>query len=546
MEEDRAMTGPRRHAPRWPAVLVALTLALGSACAGTGSSTDEGTGTAEAAEPVAGGTIVFALSAETAGWSPAGDAWLSSGYNVARAVFDPLTAYDADGAIRPFLAESIDANDDFTEWTIGLRAGVRFHDGTDLDAAALQTHLEQMVASPIWSHFFEPVTEIATADAMTVTIRTSEPYSTLPHLLSLQPGYVAAPAQYAAGADGPLEPIGTGPFVFENWVMDSTLEVGRNDDYWRGEPARLDSIEFRVITDPIARLDSLEAGDVDLIEVADADTIVALDDSDELTLHLEDRAEGTERSLALNAGAEPFDNPNARLAVAHAIDREQLSAIVFDDRFPAANGPFQPDSPWYQDVEFPRYDVEEAKRYAQRYEDETGRPLAFTLRGLPDSTTGEVSQLIQTMLAEAGIEMTIDPVESTQLLVGSVTGEYQANAVEQLFGSQHPDREYPILHSSDGEGIQVNVTRLDDAELDAALDESRRTDVPDEQIAAWKTVQERLAAQNTIIFLVHQERGVAANGDVGGLDDPTFPDGEPLLAQEQTVIWTYQLWTSAG
>jgi peptide/nickel transport system substrate-binding protein len=79
-------------------------------------------------EPVQGGTITVGLEGESAGWRPGTGSWASSGYNVAYAIMDPLMARTEDGSIEPYLAESLEPNEDYTEYTLTLREGVTFHE----------------------------------------------------------------------------------------------------------------------------------------------------------------------------------------------------------------------------------------------------------------------------------------------------------------------------------------------------------------------------------------------------------------------------------
>ncbi len=524
------------------ALLLALAL-IASACGSNDPETAAPSDTAaEVADPVGGGQLNMALFQESNGWLPAGDLWAQSGYTVARTIFDPLTTYDANGEIKPYLAESVEpTTDDFTEWVITLRPGIEFHDGTPLDADAVITHLSAMNASPIWGQFFGLVEEMTATGELEVTLQMNTPFSTFPHVLSIQPGYVAAPAQYEA--EDARNPIGTGPFVFDEWVIDDHLRVSRNPDYWQEGLPYVDVVEFQVLTDTETRRGALESGDVDLMEIQDAGTLAALETDGGVELYINEDGETTERAILLNSLAAPFDNENARMAVAHAIDKDLLSRTVFEGRFPTANGMFAPESPWYQDVQYPVYDPDLAAEYATAYGEETGEQLSFALQTLPDSDALAQSQLMQQMMDAAGIEMGVQTVESTALIVNAVTGGYQAMAQELLFGSQHPDREYPIMHGgTGGANLSVNMTGIDNANVNEGLDATRETLDIDAQIEAWKQVQEGLAEDNTILFLVHAKIGLGSHDWVKGLLDTEMPDGEPKLDVTQTIPWLTEVW----
>jgi ABC-type transport system substrate-binding protein len=126
-----------------------------------------------------------------------------------------------------------------------------------------------------------------------------------------------------------------------------------------------------------------------------------------------------------------------------------------------------------------------------------------------------------------------------------VTGNYDINNTTLLWGSQHPDREYMVIHSSNAkpEGeYAINITRLVNGDLDAALDEARTTEDAAVQREQWGEVQEALAEENNFVFLVHVDIGEAATREVQDVQKWTFPDGTPGRPQEQTLLSLYQIW----
>jgi peptide/nickel transport system substrate-binding protein len=542
----------RSSFPRLTAGVLALAL-LAAACGGGGDdeasestqATDPEATTATTLTPEPGGQLVFGLTLESIGWQPAASLWDPPGYIVAQAIFDRLAAYDADGEIQPYLAEAIEPNDDYTEWTITLRPGVQFHDGTPLDADALVTHFEAMKASLIWGPSLGPAETFEPVGDLEVLVTMSEPFSTFPHLLSAQPGYVASPGTYA-DPEGATNPVGTGPFVFESWDIGETLSVSRNDNYWREGFPLLDSIEFKVIPDSTERRRALETGDVDIMETNAADDIADLENrlSDWVT-YLDTEGEGTEMTALLNTAVLPFSDPNARLAVAHGIDKEGVAADVYAGRFEPANGPFQEGSPWFTGVEFPGFDVDEARRLADLYEEEHGEPITFTIEISLDPFELRVAQEIQSQLERVGIVVDVKSVPAQQTTIDVAVGAFQMNVTNLLWGSQHPDREYFTLHSSNSaplDEIALAITRMENPTIDAALEESRTTTELGPQVEAWGTVQEELASDSAFIFLVHNEVGEIAEERVKNVLDWTFPDGTAGRPQEQTILSLYQIW----
>ena len=153
------------------AAMVVLAL-MAAGCSSSKSTSSSGTAAPAAAQtntnitvadpgaPKSGGTLKVGLNAETNGWSPSQSQWAGSAYIVAGAIFDRLAAYDADGVAKPYLAESITSNDDFTVWTIKTRPGVTFQNGEPCDAAAVKKNFEAHRASLLSGPVFENVATI--------------------------------------------------------------------------------------------------------------------------------------------------------------------------------------------------------------------------------------------------------------------------------------------------------------------------------------------------------------------------------------------------
>jgi ABC-type transport system substrate-binding protein len=513
--------------------------------AGSPSDGDQGSDTpTESIQPRTGGSVSWGISLESIGWQPANSLWDPSGYVVAQSFFDRLTAYDADGEIRPYLAEAIEPNEDFTEWTITLREGVTFHDDTPLDAAALKIHFEKMMASLIWGPSLASLETLTVEDDRTLVIGMNAPFSTFPHLLSAQPGFVAAPSQYE-DPDGARNPVGTGPFEFEEWVEGDHLTVHANPDYWRDGYPYLEQITYRVIPDSGERRVALENGDLDLMETNAADDIADLEESGEYTVYLDSEGENTEMTAMLNTGRLPFQDPVAREAIALGLNKQAIADTVYAGRFDVAGGPFREASPWYQDVAFPGYDPDAAAALAAEYEATHGEPISFVIEISLDPFELKVAQEIERQMEEIGMEVEVASVPAQQTTIDVALGAYDMNVTNLLWGSQHPDREYFTLHSSNalpvGE-IALGITRMQNDAIDEALDESRTSDDLGAQIEQWKIVQEQLAAENTFIFLVHNEVGEIAASRVHDVTTWTFPDGTPGRPQEQTILSPYQLW----
>ena len=144
--------------------------------------------------PKSGGSVTYGLEAETDGFNPTINRFAISGHMVAQAVFDTLTALDSSGEPQPYLAESVTPNADSTVWTIKVRSGVTFHDGTPLTSAAVKASLDAYKASGLTGPALAPVSDIAIVDDLTVAVTTSVPWAAFASALTGQVGYIVAPS----------------------------------------------------------------------------------------------------------------------------------------------------------------------------------------------------------------------------------------------------------------------------------------------------------------------------------------------------------------
>src|SRR5829696_7610704 len=291
-----------RYGSRSLCVVLVTTMALVTVACGGGDSDDDANGgdettpTSSDLDPVRGGRLSYGLNGETNSWSPATGQWSASSWLVGSAIFDPLMYYDDDMNLKPFLAESVEPNDDYTVWTITTREGVTFHNGEPFNAEAVRANLEAQKASPLLGAALGPILEFEVTGERTIELTMANSWVHYPHNLVAQPGMMMAPAMIE-DPEGGSNPIGTGPFKFEEWVIDNHLLVARNEDYWLGQPY-LNEIEFKVMTDITARMSAFEAGDIDMTLVTGTEE--ATKEHEGATVYSSDIGEEQEVFLLMN------------------------------------------------------------------------------------------------------------------------------------------------------------------------------------------------------------------------------------------------------
>ena len=249
-------------------------------------TSEAGSTTAPAAQATPGGKVIMGIEADTSSpWMPAEMVCALSCHQIIKTVYDPMLIPNEDGGWSPYLLESLTPNADYTVWTMKARPGITFHDGTPLDGAALADNVTRFQKGILTGAYFSNV-ESATvnpADPLAVDVKMKTPWVTFPEVLLIgQIDYIASPTWMAAAdKDETLKskPVGTGPFVFEDYKPNEFFKAKKNPNYWNKPYPYLDEIEFRPIPDALNRRDALKSGAVDLIHTDNGQVITEFRDN---------------------------------------------------------------------------------------------------------------------------------------------------------------------------------------------------------------------------------------------------------------------------
>lgn len=544
------------------ATLAVLGLITGACGGGSDDATDndgtEGDGGGSTAtlppaseeEPQPGGSIVYGLAAETNGWDPTLSQWGPWGLTVAKTFFDTLTVFDEEGNIHPYLAESFTPNEGFTSWDIKLRPGVTFHNGEELTAEVLKANWDFYSESPLVGRIFAEIesTEIVTEDPEGLTMRANltQKWVNFPEAWTTQIGVVMATEMIEAdNATRARNPIGTGPFEFVSWEQDNSLEVVRNDDYWRPGLPYLDSIEFRPLVDPTSRASALRSGDVNLAQLEEPPEQRAFVDDPNFVVWQDDTAETAESFVMLNTLQAPLDDIRVRQALALATDKEVMNLTISDGEREVANGPYRSTSPWYTETDYPQYDPAAAQALVDEYEAEVG-PIEFTLEvGVSGTLGAQTAQLLQEQWQTVGIDAQVGSTEISTMIASIVGGNYDA-VVWRQFDSPTPLQETVWWHregAPDIGEVGLNFARNRNTELSDALDQSRTQEDDEARRADFAFAQEQLAADIPYIWITHIESAVVASAAVQGVFYATVPDtGERVMSLHNSSHLLSEVW----
>jgi len=554
----------RRRRVAVATIAAASTMALVLGACGTGTNSADG-GIApgsipnelEAEEtPQAGGKLVIAVPAETNGWNPSINQWAEAGTMVGSSVIEPLVILDKDGNPEMFLAESVTPVEgtDFKEWDVTVKPHIVFHDETPLDAEAVKLSLDATFTTGLTQIAMAPMyNRVEVTGPLSVRVFLQKTWAQYPQALA-GAGWMLAPSMINHVNDegvkdgGVLEPVGTGPFEFQQWRQNDLFRATKFDRYWRKSPTGaqlpyLDEIEFRPIIDDDAKERALGTNDVDVAYATSAQVAERI--SPDYTTIRDYTSERT--FVMLNTGENdtnspnPFGNVHARRAVAYATDREQIADLVGTGVQITTQG-YRPDSKWHvpeDETGYYQYDPAKAKEEIELYKAATGASsLAFTLSGLPSLETTSLMQALQQQWKDSGIEAEIEQVDQVKYISTIALGNFQA-AWFRWYGYPDPDANYVYNAFDTAQGpVYINFTQYTTPEMQANLEAGRATnDFATRKAANDKVIRE--VNENALnIWLFDTPHSLIANSQVRGLNDfRTRPFGNFLPKPYWGDVW---------
>ena len=518
----------------------------GSPTTSSGSKPGVGSG-----NPVRGGALTVAVLADIDGFYPPTNHWDTNGFNYANAIYDPLMAVAADGSIQGYLAQSMTPNSTFDTWTMTLRSGIKFHDGSDLTAAVVKANYDALLTSALTGPALKQVTSVAATGDLTVVFALEAPNPLFPAGLTTQVGYVVAESMIHQAQSNPNSaptPVGTGPFAFQQWQPNSSFSATRNPNYWRSGLPYLEQITFKPIPDTTQREATLRSGGVDMIQSTDPNTIMRFSGSGGSGFQVVDSLNGvigqpTVAFIMLNCETAPTNDLRVRQALAKATDTAEIRKI-YDAGFGGPiNGLFLSDSPYYSNTGFPTYDPTAARQLINEYKAEHGTP-SLKLITIPDPLYIKLIQIIQQMWEQVGVTVTLGEVEQATIITDFITGEFQAATVYQ-FGAVTPDLNYVWFSSttvSPVGSIGLNFPRNSDPQIETALLTGRHTTDQATRHKAYQTVNERLAVDLPYIWLSQYFFSEVAESRVQNFANPTLPNGSPGYAFDEGIFFPTQIW----
>lgn len=402
-------------------------------------------------------------------------------YQTLELVYDTLFEFTPDLEITEGLAESHEFDADGTTLTLTLRDGVTFHDGSSLDAEDVRASIERLLdeeTGAVARSNLLSIDAVEVEDEQTVVFDLSQPDATLPAALADPNTAILSADEIEAGSVG-SEPMGTGPFAFEEWEQGRSVALSAHTDYW-GDGPNVEQLQFRVIPDESSVLAGMRAEEFDIAVMSDPSVVTQIDEG---AFEVDRTPALAYHTLMLNNEHEPLGDQQVRQAIACAIDREEvIEGAAFGEG--EVTGPFT--SPAYESDPYAGLPCEgQDLDLAQDLMTEAGHEDGFSLETIV--ITGEYetaiseAQSLQSQLGEIGVELELEQLETNVYVDRWLEADFEA-AVALNGGRPDPHQMYARYFMSDGN--LNDVATYSDPELDelfaqgrAETDEAARAEI---------------------------------------------------------------------
>ncbi|MGY1822222.1 ABC transporter substrate-binding protein [Geodermatophilus sp. SYSU D00079] len=522
-------------------LLTAAALAL-SACGGggdSGGSASGGTG-GPVGEPQQGGELTVLEDASFAGSWPAGldpATNTTGGSNIAmnQAIFGGLFLLRADddgsnARVEGHQAESYEMSEDGTSFTIKLREGIEFTDGTPLDAEAVRANWERALANPCTCKPTWPLAEngIQVIDPLTISLSFTRPY---PAILASFPvsnvNWIASPtALQEMGEDAfKIKPVGAGPFTVVENQLSSVLELEKNPNYFKEGLPYLDKLTFQSIGGDQPAYQALQAGQAQAYEGLNTTPLLEQAQANG-QMQVTIQPATSPYVIQLNTKIAPFNDPRAREAIYRATDFDAINEGIFGGNYEVSQGFTAPGGKFYEEqVEgYPEYDLDRAKELVE----ELGG-LTVNIGTISNYVATQINTALQTQWQEAGIDVTIEDSQLSGVIQKFTGGQWQA--MLQTAGAWDPA-------AGVGVGFRFNsgvpYSGVADPELDQLLADASATVDETQRADLYRQAAERIAQNFYAPFgLAFAPANLAATGVHG----PGLTTKIPPLLVNTGVIW---------
>jgi peptide/nickel transport system substrate-binding protein len=391
----------------------------------------------------------------------------------------------------PGLATSWDVSPDATSYTFHLRQDVKFHDGTAFDANAVKVTFDHIVdpntKSKSAAAAMGPYKETQVVDAHTVKVVFSAPNAAFMNEVA---GFsiISPAALQKYGADFGTNPVGTGPFKFKEYIVGQHVTVERNPDYnWgpapiRSGPPLLSQITFRILSDPGARFNALQTGEIDFAPNLNPQDVASVKGSSQYRVY-QVASTGMPWNIMINAQRPPTDDVNVRKALLYATDQQAIIKTLFFGLHTAADQVFTPITPGYDPALKSLYGHDATKagqlldqagwtKGGNGMRQKNGQAMKLAFINIAGYGFDDISQLMQSQFRDVGIE--VDISDQSFPAVGDAYNRGDHNLADFFYYDVDPYFVRAIF-GSDQIAHGFNWEHYANPQLDALVDQANAT-----------------------------------------------------------------------
>ncbi|WP_428945686.1 glutathione ABC transporter substrate-binding protein GsiB [Pantoea sp. FN060301] len=436
---------------------------------------------------------------------------------VAKSFYQGLFGFDKEMKLTNVLAESYQASPDGLTYTIKLRSGIAFQDGTDFNAEAVKVNLDR--ASNPDNHLkrynlFKSIATTEVLDPTTVKITLKQPFSAFINTLASPAAAMISPtALKKYGKEIGFHPVGTGPYELDTWNQTDFVKVKKFAGYWKKGYPKLDTITWRPVVDNNTRAAMLQTGEANFAFPVPYEQARLLEKNPKLDLVTSPSI--MQRYISLNVTQKPFDNVKVREALSYAINRQALVKVAFAGYATPATGIVPPAIQYSQSYPLPEYNPAKARELLK----EAGYPDGFatTLWSSHNhSTAQKVLQFTQQQLAQVGIKVKVTAMDAGQRAAEVEEKGQKESGVRMFYtgwSASTGEANWaltPLFATQSWPPTIFNTAFYSNPQVDKDLADALNTTDGDKKAALYKDAQDRIWQDRPWVPLV-VEKLVSAN-----------------------------------
>lgn len=440
------------------------------------------------------------------------------------AMYENLFEFDQDMELNPVLATDYEINEDGTVYTIDIREGVEFHDGTAFDAEAAKINIDRL-ADPdnalIGQSLVEMVKKTNVIDNNKLEIEIDEPYSAFinnlghPSLKMISPDAIEE-----WGDELSNHPVGTGGFKYIEWEAGEHLKVEKNENYWDEGKPKVDKITFKSVPEDQSRVNMLKTGEVDFIFPMPKN--LADDTDGEDGIEVESNSSIITWYLAMNMKKKPFDDQKVREAINYAIDKEAFVKVSQEGLGEIATSSIAPDVEYYSEQNVYEYNPEKAKQLLKEAGYEDG--FETKIWGANDPERIKTMSFLQDQLSQVGIEVDVEGMEVGILQDKINSVENGENKEQEMYyqgwSPSNGTAEGTLQPTFSGDQIPpagTNTSYFENDEVDTLIEEAMYAQDEEETKKKFKKIQEIIWDTAPVAFLSHDATVSAKKDYIKGI-----------------------------